>query len=77
MDIAIKYKVSVHKVVYWMSKHSIPRRTWSEATYIKKHPNGDPFKFIPPSTPETIKLFGIGLDFIGAKAPKQTKLQLG
>lgn len=61
MDISKRNKVSIHKVAYWMSKYSINRRSWSEATYIKKNPNGDPFKFSSPSTLEAIKLFGIGL----------------
>ncbi len=79
MDIAKKHKVSPHKVAYWMEKYAIKRRSWSEATYAKKHPDGDPFEFIPPAAPETFKLLGMGLGLYwgeGTKANK-TSVRLG
>ena len=30
-------------VLYWLRKFGIPRRSWSESTYIKLNPGGDPF----------------------------------
>ncbi len=78
-DIARLNKVSVHKVVYWMDQYKIIRRTRSEATYVKKHPNGDPFKFNPPNSLARAKLLGIGLGLYwgeGTKANK-TSIRLG
>lgn len=43
-EVATKLEVSVHKVTYWMSKYQVPRRSQSEAVYIKLNPNGEPFK---------------------------------
>ena len=43
-DISRQLNCSVHKVVYWMDKYDVKRRTRSEATYIKANPGGDPFK---------------------------------
>ena len=30
-------------VLYWLKKYGIQRRSWSESTYVKRNPNGDPF----------------------------------
>jgi hypothetical protein len=79
MDIAKIHKVSPHKVTYWMEKYAIDRRSRSDATYVKKHPHGDPFKLQLPSTPEDILLFGMGLGLYwgeGTKANK-TSVRLG
>ena len=43
-DISDKEKLSYTSVRYWMSKYKIPRRSWSDATYSKRNPDGDPFK---------------------------------
>ena len=47
---------SVHKVVYWMDKYKISRRSWSSATYHKQNPNGHPFKIKKHLTKEETKL---------------------
>lgn len=60
-DIAKELGCSVNKVVYWMKRHGIKRRSWSEATYIKRNPKGDPFKFSEPRTVKDHELFGLGL----------------
>lgn len=44
MEIAKKLDVTHATVNYWMKKHRLPRRGWSESTYFKLNPNGDPFK---------------------------------
>lgn len=44
VEIATRLQVTDHAVVWWMSKHNIPRRHWSEASYVKHNPDGDPFK---------------------------------
>ncbi|MBI4668658.1 MAG: hypothetical protein HY747_05655 [Elusimicrobia bacterium] len=41
--IAEKLNCSNHKVVWWMNRRNIKRRSRSEATYIKHNPDGDPF----------------------------------
>jgi len=43
-EVAKHLDVPYKTVVYWMSKHGIPRRTQSEAIYIKQNPKGDPSK---------------------------------
>lgn len=70
MDIAKKYEVSPHKVVYWMKKYAISRRSRSEATYTKKHPSGDPFKFAPPRDVATAQLLGMGLGLYWGEGTK-------
>lgn len=42
-EIAKKLNCSIHKVVYWMDKYEVKRRSWSDATYLKRNPTGDPF----------------------------------
>lgn len=44
IEIATKLKCSPHKIVYWMNKYSLQRRSLSNAMYVKLNPNGDPFK---------------------------------
>ncbi len=74
-EISDIFKCSEHKINYWISKYKIPKRTISEAIYIKNNPKGDPFKFCPPKTLEEAKLFGLGLGIYwgeGNKANKNT-----
>lgn len=52
---------SAHKVVYWMTKYGISRRNRSEATYIKRNPNGDPFKIKKILSPDEHYLLGLSL----------------
>lgn len=58
-EIARIQKVSIHKISYWMKKYSIKIRNRSEASYLKKHPNGDDFK-VNGSYPELLSM-GIAL----------------
>jgi hypothetical protein len=44
MEIAKRLKISHAKVYYWFKKYKIKRRSWSESSYVKQNPNGDPFK---------------------------------
>ncbi len=44
MDIANRLDITHATVNYWMKKHRLPRRSWSESTYLKLNSNGDPFK---------------------------------
>jgi hypothetical protein len=60
-EIAVELKCSVHKVVYWMDRHQIRRRTISQAIYQKHNPNGDPIV-----TKADAELLGLG----GVRAQK-------
>ena len=42
-DIASALHCSDGKINYWLEKHSIQKRSISEAIYTKHNPNGDPF----------------------------------
>ena len=73
--IAIHLKCSPNTVNYWLRKYHIPKRTISEAVYLKHNPAGDPFKFKVPANLEEMKLFGLGLGLYwgeGNKANKNT-----
>jgi hypothetical protein len=60
-DIAALSDCSINKVHYWMNVHKIQRRSRSEATYIKRNPNGDPFKVQPVETIKDAWLQGLGI----------------
>jgi len=62
---------SYHQVTYWMQKHNILRRSWSEANYIKYNPNGDPFRIRKLKTKRDVELFNLGVGlFLGEGAKK-------
>ena len=69
-EIAENLGCSVHKVNYWMDKYSISRRSQSEATYVKRNPNGDPFKLRKPKTFEEAVLYGLGLGLYWGEGTK-------
>lgn len=78
-EISQKYKCSVHKVVYWMRKYRIARRTHSESSYLKHNPNGDPFRIRPRLTREELFLFGLGVGIFwgeGSKSPEVSSLRI-
>ena len=60
-EIANQLGWSLNKVVYWMEQYGFERRGWSEATYVKRNPNGDPFKIRMPETLEEKELFALAL----------------
>jgi len=74
-EIANIFGYSERGINYWFGKYGIAKRTISEAIYVKNHPKGDPFKFIPPKNIEESKLFGMGIGLYwgeGNKANKNT-----
>lgn len=78
-EIADELGVSCHKIIYWMDKHGIRRRSWSEATYIKRNPNGNPFKIKEKLTEEEKALFFLAIGLYlgeGAKYKKATGVAL-
>lgn len=72
-EVADDLGCSLHKVAYWLEKHKISSRSRSEATYIKRNPDGDPFKLRSPATLEEAKLFGLGLGLYWGEGTKANK----
>ncbi|HBI25820.1 MAG: hypothetical protein UT41_C0001G0162 [Candidatus Wolfebacteria bacterium GW2011_GWC2_39_22] len=74
-DIAKALHCSENKITYWLKKFGIPKRSISEAIYLKKNPEGDPFRFRLPKTKEEAILFGMGIGLYwgeGTKANNNT-----
>lgn len=61
---------SVHKVNYWMDKFKLVRRSQSEATYVKRNPNGDPFVLRMPGSVDEGVLYGLGLGLYWGEGTK-------
>ena len=70
MDISKQLNCSVHKVVYWMTKYKIPRRSISEAVYLAENPGGDPFKIKTDLSISEERLFGLGLGIYWGEGEK-------
>jgi len=60
-EIAKQLRCSTNKVVYWMDQYGIERRDQSEATYVKRNPDGDPFKIQEFETQAQQSLFDLGI----------------
>ena len=75
-DIAILNNISIHKVVYWMEKYGIPRRSRSDATYTQRNPNGDPFRIIPIDSIEKAELFSLGIGLFLGEGNKRDNFQV-
>lgn len=74
-EIAVIFGCSENKINYWLNKYKIPKRTISEAIYIKHNPKGDPFKFRLPKNVREAELFGLGIGLYwgeGNKANRNT-----
>ncbi len=79
VEISKILEVSPNKVVYWMKKFNLKRRTHSESAYIKQNPNGDPFKIKTNLSKNDIFLYGLGLGIYwgeGNKNPKVPSLRI-
>lgn len=59
-EIADKVNKTPSAIVYYFIKHKIPRRSRSEATYIKRNQNGNPFKIKKKLTKKENELKGMG-----------------
>ena len=72
-EIARDLKCSVHKVVYWMDKYNIKRRSHSEATYLKSNPDGDPFLVKNALSGSEQFIYGLGLGIYYGEGEKASK----
>lgn len=72
MEIAQAAGCSLSGVKYWMDKYNIPRRSRSEATYLKRNPNGDPFKIKNKFNKNEIFLNGLGLGLYWGEGDKSS-----
>ncbi len=69
--IAKRLGCSEHKVNYWLAKHSIKKRSISDAIYQFHNPRGDPFLLkLPRNTQEGI-LYGLGLGLYWGEGSKR------
>jgi hypothetical protein len=60
-QIADRLQVPESKIVYWLRKHKVPKRTVSEAIYRRINPQGDPFDIKPKLSRSEAKLKVAGL----------------
>ncbi len=72
-EIANKLDVSYHKVVYWMQKYHIKRRSRSKAAYLKANPYGDPFEEKDFILDKISFLKGLGIGFYWGEGTKADK----
>ena len=72
-EIARDLNCSIHKVVYWMEKYGLKRRSHSEATYLKANPHGDPFKIKNNLNLKEMFLYGLGIGIYWGEGDKMSK----
>ena len=72
-EIAQHLSCSEHKVDYWLAKHGIHKRSLSDAIYLQRNPNGDPFSFNNPKNSKEWFLFGLGLGLYWGEGTKKNK----
>jgi hypothetical protein len=66
--------ISEKKVRYWMRKAGIKARSWSEATYCKRNPKGNPFKIIDQlQNSKDLMLFFVALGLYLGEGTKKGK----
>lgn len=70
-EIAKIFNCSQHKVNYWIKKYKIPKRSISDAVYVKNNPNGDPFHAKKLTSVEDAILFGLGIGLYWGEGTKK------
>lgn len=75
MDIAKKEGMSNSGVAYLMNKYGIKSRSRSEATYVKRNPNGDPFRVKKNLGAGDLFLKGLGLGLYWGEGDKGQNTQ--
>ena len=76
VEIAQTLRCSPHKIVYWMDKYEIKRRSRSEALYRKRNPFGDPFLIKQNLNEKDIFLYGLGLGIYWGEGEKVSKYSI-
>lgn len=72
-EIAKRLGFSENKINYWLKQLKIPKRSISEAIYLKHNPNGDPFRIKKNLTSEERELLGLGLGIYWGEGNKASK----
>lgn len=72
-EIAEKLNISLNKIVYWLKKYQVKKRSLSEAIYLKYYPYGDPFKIKKRLTPEEKQLLGLGIGIYWGEGNKASR----
>jgi hypothetical protein len=76
-EVADELGCSVHKVQDWMDKYGMERRSWNDATYVKRNPDGDPFEINEPTNDAERELFTLGVAlYIGEGTKRRNDLRL-
>jgi hypothetical protein len=70
-EIATHVGCSPHKVDYWLRKYEIPKRSYSDATYVKHNGLTDPFYIKKNLTYTEQKLFGLGVGIYWGEGNKR------
>jgi hypothetical protein len=73
MEIAVKTGCSNSGVRYLAEKYNIPRRSRSEANYLKYNPVGNPFKIKKLKTKKDLELFNLGIGLFLGEGTKKNK----
>jgi hypothetical protein len=73
MEISNVLGCSQNKIVYWMQKHGIARRSISDAIYQQHNPNGDPFVVRAIDSIEKAQLYGLGIGLYWGEGTKANK----
>lgn len=69
-EIAAQLGITHATVLYWLKRHGIPRRSWSESAYVKINRDGDPFQIRETLTPRQQALLDAGLMLYWAEGSK-------
>jgi len=70
-EIATHFNCSQSKINYWLCKYNLPKRSISEALYLRHNPNGDPFTVRKISCHEDAFIFGLGLGLYWGEGNKK------
>ena len=76
-EVAHQLQTTHATVIYWLKKYKISRRSWSESTYVKLNPTGDPFHIPNMLTNRQQELLAAGVLLYwaeGAKAKDRAKI---
>lgn len=77
-EIADQLDCSAHKVGHWLDRYGIKRRSGSEATYLKRNPNGDPFRIKELETEDDRELFTLAMGlYLGEGTKSKRDIRLG